>query len=102
MAPTIVKEAKDPCVEKVHCCGHETGMLFKIQDKFVLIRDDPNPEHRGRLATVGCIVAYCRGNDCYADLYEKEGLTFKPWVFGRDTQVDDHLRLIARQVEAMQ
>ena len=82
----------DPEVSVAQCCSGQTGLLVGMGDAWWLLRDAPDPG--GRLMTRAFRVAACRG--CYRDPSDP-GIKKKPWTFGRDEQLDEHLRKLARE-----
>lgn len=92
--PMMVEDGPDPAVERVRCCDNQTGMVAKItaeghESQFWLLRDMPGQS----LATRANRIQICRG--CYSDLAYAPVL---PWEWGLDKQIDDHLRIIGREI----
>lgn len=99
VAMTAQKEEPDPKVYRARCCTRQPGLTANIGGHWFLLKDAP--ADAGKLASIAIGIRnghpglkVCRG--CFNMLDE-----FTPtqeWTWGLDTQVDDHLRQIGREL----
>lgn len=86
-----LREEKTPEVVESLCCTKQPGLTVRVNGKwYMLVHHAAN----GQLATIAHRIDRCRG--CWAVL-SNQPMPVAEWRWGRDGQLDAHLRQIARE-----